>query len=137
MEEEQEQIQSIITIQLLDQAVMGEFNPFEKLKTALGNAYTFYELDNFSDELSFTYALQLVEKAQKIILWVDTSEYQEAGKCMSFVNQLLKSKSKTECLLIGEHALFAKVLKKTGQLGYQQFLNHEMAVQWLISTYAS
>lgn len=125
-------MQAFINIQLQQKPIV-DFNAGNAMwQKQMKADQVLYELDNFSDELSLNYGLELAKSADKLTIVVDATVSQEIGKTVSFFNQLLKLRSKTSCVLIGEHALLTKLLKKIGQQGFYPFQDSKQAETWLM-----
>jgi len=127
----QEEFTSFIYLRLQDSPLSGDFGQLDSWKSLLPHTVHFYELDNFSDEVSFAYGKQLAEQATQICLLVDVQACEELGKTMGFINAMLKHSQKVYGLLLGNNPLVHKVLKKAGGLGFVQFEDEEAAKKWI------
>lgn len=123
---------AIVFIQLLPSPLHVDFSQTNHFDDFKQNA-VIYELDNYSDGVAFHYARQLVQQSDRIIVIVQALESQERGKVTDFINRLIKLRAKTHCLLIGEHPLLQKLLKKVGQAGFLQSNDPNTLHTWLHS----
>ena len=74
-----------------------------------------FDLDNFSDQYMFSYAMELIEKEEKIIVIVDVKGHTQAGKLMGMAEKIIKQKNKCMVIMNGENALLEKMFGLLGE----------------------
>ena len=70
-----------------------------------------YDLDNYSDSLTFKYALDLIEKLDEGIVIFDTLKPTSIGKISTFFEKLVKHQSRLKVLIIGENPFLSQLLR--------------------------
>jgi hypothetical protein len=73
-----------------------------------------FDLDNFSDQYMFKYAIELIEKEEKIVVVVDIKGQAQAGKLMGLVEKIIKYKNKCLVLMNGENVMLEKMFSLLG-----------------------
>jgi hypothetical protein len=68
-----------------------------------------FDLDNFSDQYMFKYAMDLIEKEEKIVVMVDVKGQVQAGKVMGVVEKIIKHKDKCLVLMNGKNVMLEKI----------------------------
>jgi hypothetical protein len=74
-----------------------------------------FDLDNFSDQYMFKYAMELIEKEEKIVIIIDVKEKAQAGKILGLIEKIIKHKDKCLVMMNGENAVLEKMLSLLGQ----------------------
>jgi hypothetical protein len=69
-----------------------------------------FDLDNFSDQYMFKYALELIEKEEKIVIIIDAKEQAQAGKTIGVVEKIIQNKEKCLVMLNGKNAMLERML---------------------------
>jgi hypothetical protein len=68
-----------------------------------------FDLDNFSDQYMFKYAMELIEKEEKTVIVIDVKEKAQAGKILGLVEKIIKHKDKCMVMMNGENAMLEKM----------------------------
>jgi hypothetical protein len=76
-----------------------------------------FDLDNHSDATLFKYAATLIEKEEKIIIYIDVKNEAGSGKFLGLAETIIKQKEKCLVIMKGE----SKVLKKMFSLLKENF----------------
>jgi hypothetical protein len=70
-----------------------------------------FDLDNFSDQYMFKYALELIEKEEKILIMIDVKDQAQAGKMTGIVEKIIQKKEKCMVMMNGENAMLERMLE--------------------------
>jgi hypothetical protein len=74
-----------------------------------------FDLDNFSDQYMFKYAIELIEREEKAVIIIDVKEKAQAGKMLGLIEKIIKHKDKCMVMMNGENAMLEKILSLPGQ----------------------
>jgi hypothetical protein len=74
-----------------------------------------FDLDNFSDQYMFKYAMELIEKEEKLVIIIEAKEKAQAGKMLGLIEKIIKHKDKCRVMMNGENAMLEKMLSLLGK----------------------
>jgi hypothetical protein len=88
----------------------------------------FYDLDNYSDTLVVHYAVDIIQKAEKVVVVIQAHPEAQVGSVRSLLESLVGSGKKCLVLFTGENALAERMLKPLEKS--QVKMNISEAEQW-------
>jgi hypothetical protein len=74
-----------------------------------------FDLDNFSDQYMFKYAMELIEKEEKIVVMLDVKGKAQAGKLMGITEKIIRHKDKCMVIMNGENEMLEKMFGLLGE----------------------
>jgi hypothetical protein len=86
---------------------------FDKLKIEIPEA-DYLDLDNFSDPLLISYAIEMIRRSDKIVIVIEAVSEITAGKLFPLFENIIKEKNKCLTLLKGKNPIAAKMLQTMG-----------------------